>query len=263
MRYLFISALIITFISCEKTKLAQKIEIDPTGKALLKVGYFSPYSTPNNFLIQLKIDTMRVSNLFNYSNVYPGGGFNTGGSGFPDYYAIDPGSRVIKISVPFAGTKNDSLVIFSGTVNLTADTRQTVIITDTAANIQATLITDDVSDPSPTMARAKFFNGIPNSGPLDLYITTTTGVIITAATGINYKQVSSYFEFPANLGAVNFQVVKTGLPLLPANVIAAYGTLPTAAAVGRNYTVLTRGYILTPVSTTDTKRPQVSVILNK
>lgn len=258
---LFIASVVFTLLSCEKTKLAQKDEVDPTGKALVKVGYFTPYSAATNVGVQLVVDGIRVSNTFTYAITYPGGGFNMGGQSNPDYLAVATGSRTLKVSIPKAGTNTDSIVLFTGPVTLAADSRQTVMLTDTGANTMATLVPDVVTAPvGDRTARAKFFNGIPNAGAIDLYIVPPTGVAYVAATNIDYKGVSPYFEFAAGQGSVTFQIVKTGLPNTTANIIASY--VFGSSGFGRNYTILSRGYVLTPVSTTDIRRPFVSVIVN-
>ncbi|MEJ7821690.1 MAG: DUF4397 domain-containing protein [Chitinophagaceae bacterium] len=251
MRYLFISVLLIALISCEKTKLAQKKEIDPAGKALVKVGYFSAYSTRNNFPVQLIIDTLKLGGLFTYGAVQPGG----------EYYAVEPGTRTIKVSVPFINTKNDSLLLFSGSINLTADARQTIMITDTAAKTEATLLNDDVTPPVGNLtSRAKFFNGIPNVGPVDLYVRTPSGVI-NPATNIDYKKVSNSFEFPG-IGNDTFQIVPAGQPytgFTSTNVITT--TIFITSVFGRNYTVVARGYA--GLLVTDTRRAQISLITTR
>lgn len=264
MRYLIVATFIITLISCDKTELAQKTEIDPSGKALVKLGYFSPYSTPTNTFVHSKIDDIRLTNTFQYPIAYPGGGFNMGGNSFADYLAIEAGTKVIKVSIPKTGTNTDSVSLFTGSITLTADTRQTIMITDTMANTQATVISDDVTIPTGNLtARGKFFNGIPNAGALDLYIRTPTGVI-NPATNIEYKKVSNYFEFTAGIGNDTFQIVKTGQAYTgfsSPNVLATY--IFTTSGFGRVYTILSRGYVLTPASTTDLRRPQVSLIVNR
>lgn len=250
----------ILFTACEKNKLAQKVELDPMGSAWLKVGYFMPFSAFNNKSVQVTIDGKRVGSVMTYAIATPGGGYNMGGLINPDYYAVTPGTRAIKISIPNAGTSNDSILYFNGSITVAADLRQTVMLTDTGTNAEATVITDLISDPAPGNARAKFFNGIPNAGAIDLYVTpAATGVSTLLTSGIAYKSTSSYFEFTAGTGALTFAIVRTGMPNIAANQLTTYSF--TASQAGRVYTILSRGYNI--VSTTDNRRPFISLIVNR
>lgn len=243
---------------CDKNKLAQKIELGPEGNALMKVGYFMPFSTINNRNVQVVVDNQRSGSLITYAIANPGGGYNMGGSVNPDYYAVDAGSRLLKISMPVTGSNADSVIVFSGLVNLAADQRQTVMITDTGSAAQATVVTDLIADPAPGNGRAKFFNGIPNAGPIDLYVTLGSTTTLLAS-GVAYKGTSSYFEFAAGVGSLTFAIVRTGMPNIAANQLATYAF--TASQAGRVYTVLSRGY--SGLTTADVRRAQVSLIVNR
>ena len=86
--------------------------------------------------MQLKVDTVRISNLFTYAVAYPGGGFNTLGNNYADYLSVSskPDTK-IAISVPYANTSTDSLLIFTGVFDLEEGKRQTIMLTDTVPNV--------------------------------------------------------------------------------------------------------------------------------
>ena len=264
MRYLIIATLFLGLTACEKNKLAQKIEDSPEGTAYVKLGYFAQYSNVTNVGVQMKIDSVRVSSLVTSPTPYPGGGFNTGGNSYADYLSMEPGTRNLVLSVPKVGTNTDSLVRFNGPVNLTEGIRQTIMITDTGANMAATVIADDITPPSPgTVAKGKFFNGIPGTN-IDFYMRTPSGVIAPAK-NIAYKSVSGYFEFTAGIGNDTLDIVLAGSPYTSATspVLARYIWLAGNIIPGRVYTILSAGYNGLPSTGTDNRRPRVSVVLNR
>ena len=264
MRYLLIATSLLSLVACKKIKLAQKEETNPAGTAYVKIGYFSQYTAANNVGVQLKFDNNRVSTLFTSPTPYPGGGFNTGGNSFADYLSVAPGARNMILSVPNANTANDSVMRFNGTVNLTANVRQTVMLTDTGSNTQATVIQDDITPPETpgNFARAKFFNGMPGS-TLDLYIRSSTG-IMNAATNVAYKGVSSYFDFSAGVSNDTLDVVPTGTTYTSSTTpLARYVWTQSNIVIGRVYTILSAGYPSISYTGTDNRRARVSVVLNR
>ncbi len=270
MKKIFLATLITGFLlsACEKNKLAQKTENSPSGSALVKFGYFTPWLA--NAPVQIKVNDVRVSSIITYAIAYPGGGFNQGGQTFADYIAIDPGQLKspvkITLTVPKVGTNTDSVNLFSGSFTLQPDKRQTIMFTDSTTAIQTTVIADDTQDPVPNQARFKFFNGIPNVGAnIDLYAVSAAGTFLVAS-NIPYKGVSNYFDTPAGAtGNITFSMVKTGLPLSNANLVGGTSTnnpYSTSALLnGRVHTVLARGFA--GVSSTDSRRPLLSIIVNR
>ena len=263
MRYIFLAIIVYGLTSCEKNKLAQKVENDPTGNALVKIGWFSQYIALNNDSVQVKLNGERISGKFTAPTPYPGGGFNTGGNSNADYMALTPGTSNLIVSAPKKMTNIDSIVKFNGSVNLTANIRQTIMLTDTGANTAATVVTDDLTPPlTPGMAKAKFFNGMPGT-TLDFYIRTSTGAIVPAAKNVAYKGVSSYFEFPAGSSVDTLDVVNAGATYPTTTPLARYVWAQTNIIAGRVYTILSAGYPTIGYLTTDNRRARVSVVLNK
>jgi hypothetical protein len=263
MRYTLLAIMILGLAACEKNKLAQKVETDPTGTASVKLGYFSQYIAANNVGVQAKFDTTRISNTFTSPTPYPGGGFNTGGNSFADYLAIEPGTRNLIISIPKANSRVDSVIRFNGPVNLTANLRQTIMLTDTGANTAATVLIDDITAPTgASVARAKFFNGMPGT-TLDFYIRSSLGIFV-GPKNIPYKSVSNYFDFPAGLSNDTLDVVNTGTNYTTATVpLARYVWASTNIIPTRVYTILSAGYPTIAYTTSDNRRARVSVVLNR
>lgn len=263
MRYTFLAIIILGLTACEKNKLAEKVEIDPSGTASVKLGYFSQYIAANNVGVQAKFDNERVTNTFTSPTPYPGGGFNTGGNSFADYLSIAAGTRNLIISIPKAGSSSDSVVRFNGPVNLTPDVRQTVMLTDTGANTAATVVIDDITTPmGNSVARAKFFNGMPGT-TLDFYIRSSQGIFI-GPKNIAYKSVSSYFDFPAGLSNDTLDVVNAGTTYTTTTVpLARYVWLQANIIPTRVYTILSAGYPTIPYTGSDNRRARVSVVLNR
>jgi hypothetical protein len=273
MRHISFVVLLALFFSCEKNKLAQKIEIDPTGSALVKFGYFTPWV--RNVPIHIKVNDVRISNTITYALCFPGGGFNQGGQTFADYIAVNAEQLKmpvkISLAIPKSGTNEDSVVLYTGNISLEINKRQTIMFTDSVPNIQATVISDEVpAGALPialTNARFKFFNGIPNVGTnIDLYAVSNSGTFLVAS-NIPYKGVSGYFDMPAGVaaGTITFRMIRTGQTNTDANLVGGsstghpYGT--SSLLNGREYTILARGF--TGVSSTSTIRQQVTINVNR
>ena len=263
---LIITSFFVLFAGCEKTKLSQKIEVDPAASARVKFGYFTPVSSVTNAGVQLKVNGIRVSNLLTYAITFPGGGFNQGGQTFADYINVDENATqlpvTLKLSIPAFNTNTDSVSLFTGPVNLVSNSKQTVMFTDTFPNIQATVLKDDTPDPAPGAAKFKFFNGIPNGGNIDFYVVSSAGTFL-AASNIPYKGVSGYFETPVSgLGNITFSMIRAGMPNIPANLIGGGSSTnhpynATLLLNGRIYNVNARGY--NGVVLTDARRPQPTI----
>lgn len=240
--------------SCKKNTLRLTNDQLVEDQAYLKVGYFTAWA--RNPGVQVKMNNQRVSNNLTYAISFPGGGLNMGGSLNNDYLAMPAGNNSIKLSIPKAGTNEDSVELFSGSVDLALNKKQTVFLTDTVPNIQATVVADPIIDDVLFgFARMKFFNGIPNWPSIDLYVVTASAGTIVVP-DIRYRGVSAPFDVP--IGSTTFQIVRAGQPNIAANQLATYNTTPTSQRI---YTVLTRGYV-GPVSP-DIRRPFISLIVNR
>ena len=251
---------VLIFSSCEKNKFSLKETNFIDGKAQLKVNFVSSYR--NNPAVQLKIDDVRVSNNYTYFTPFPGGDLNTGGGNYADYLSVDPGSHTVQISIPNAGTNNDSLVLATATVDLTTDKTYSLYFADTAANTIAKLLEDDLSSPDSGYIKFRFINLMPDlPAGLDLYYGTgfTSTTSTKVAGPILYQGVSDYFTVALNTGS-SWSIRPAGaLPTTTA--IATYASASTVVNQ-RVFTITSRGYN-SITSTTDPRRRLFSFIYNR
>jgi len=240
--------------SCKKNVLRVSPYDLTDGQALLKINYASPYAA--NPSVQIKINGIRVSPAtINYPTPFPGGGLNTNGTNFADYFSVTPGKDSVVISIPKKNTNEDSLVVFATTVTTVANEYQTLHITDTAANTQTVYILDPANKPDSGFVKYKFVNLIPNSTGIDLYFGATK-----LLSNFAYKQVSDTFSLPAgNSLAWSIRAAGAAVPLNTIMNRAVYTSASTVANQ-RVFTIYAAGYI----GLTDATRPaRVSFIYNK
>ncbi len=245
---------------CEKNKFNLKDTTFIEGNAQLKVNFVSSYK--NNPAVQLKIDDVRVSNSYTYFTPFPGGGLNTGGGNYADYLAVSPGSHTVQISVPNAGTNNDSLVLATATVDLTADKTYSLYFADTAANTISKLMEDDLSSPDSGYIKFRFINLMPDlPAGLDLYFGTgyTSTTSVKVAGPILYQGASDYFTVALNTGS-SWSIRPAGA----AATTTAIATYASASSVvnQRVFTITSRGYN-SITSTSDVRRRLFSFIYNR
>ncbi|MFL5743041.1 MAG: DUF4397 domain-containing protein [Niastella sp.] len=246
-------AILFACTGCEK-KTERVADFAPPGsdQAFLKVNYASAYQKSSS--VQLKINDIRVSNPFTYAYPFPGGGLNTQGSSDPTYFAVAPGKVGISISYPKLNSNVDSLVLYSGTVNLEANKHYTFHIADTAANTQGILMNEDFVAPDADGSKYRFVNLMPNLPALDLYFGSTL-----VAANVPYKGSSPYFTLlrtttPSQWAIRPAGAAATSTPLTTYTVAPATYSIPYQ----RELTVFARGYS-TITGTTDVRRAQISL----
>jgi hypothetical protein len=220
------------FAAC--TKNSAKIPYvltDQPSKALLKINYESPYfANPN---VQLKLNDVRVSNIINYRSPFPGGGLNTLGNSLPDYLEVNPGSVKLSVAMPKAGTDIDSANVYSTTLSLEGGKYYIAHITDTAANTQTVLQTQDISKVDSGFSKYTFVNLMPNVAAIDVYFGTTV-----VAPNVPYKGISNVFQLGftnANAWAIR---PAGAAPTSTALATYAVGSVPNQ----RIFTVFAIGY---------------------
>lgn len=234
--------------SCKKNVLTVSPYDYTDGKALLKINYSSPYA--KNPAVQIKINGEKVSSLVTYSTPYPGGGLNTGGNTYADYLSVNPGMNSLRLSIPKAGSTDDSVVLYETSINLFADQYQTVHFTDTAANTQAVWVRDADNKPDSGLVQYTFVNLIPGSN-LDLYFGTTK-----VASDVAYKQATAPFTLPAGTSNTWSLRMAGGTTTIG----TTYSSTSTVANQ-RVFTVYSRGYLGLP--TTDIRSAKISFAYNK
>lgn len=234
--------------ACKKNVLTVSPYDYTDGDALFKINYACPYAL--NPAVQIKINGVRVSNGITYTTPFPGGGLNTGGSNNSDYLNVTPGANTISLSIPKVGSGEDSIVIYTTTVNTIADTYQTLHVTDTAANIQSVLLTDASNKADSGIAKYRFINLIPNAS-VDLYFGT-----VKMASNVAYKAATDTFSIASgSTGAWSLRLAGGATTL---------GTTYTSTSTTVNqrvFTIYSRGY--SGLATSDIRSPKISFLYNK
>lgn len=249
---LLLGAMVIAAGSCSKKAdyTADRTFVTP-GDALLKINYLSAYAL--NPGVQIKINGQRVSGLITGRTPFPGGGYNTNGSNFPDYLAVSPGSTTVSITIPKKNTNVDSVVLFTTTVNTVAGKNISLHVSDTLAKTKALAIEDDLSIPAPNYSSYTFVNMIPNAPSVDIYYGTTL-----MASGVGYLGSSKVFTNLVQTVAGTWSIRETGT-LPTSTALATYSSLNTSINQ-RAYTVFASGY---KGSTATNTKPYVSFLLKR
>lgn len=244
-------ALVFVAGSCNKdTEYLATRSFPDANTTYLKINYGSMY--PTNPGVQLSVNGERVSGLITGRTPFPGGGFNTNGSNFPDYLALKSGANTLSIAIPKKNTNTDSIVLFSTNLTLDAAKNYTAHITDTGSKTKALLI-EDVLDFADTTSRYRFVNLMPNVPLIDLYYGTTL-----VSTGIPYLGSSVYFDRPTPAASAAWTIRETGT--LPASTALATYTSANTYIKGRMYSAFALGY---KGQTATATKPYISFLLNK
>ncbi|OQP65595.1 DUF4397 domain-containing protein [Niastella populi] len=256
-KYIMLTGMVIagaaTIYSCKKNTISVAPFDVASDQALFKLNYACPYRGIG--AVQIKIDGNRVSNNITYNTPFPGGGLNTGGSNNADYMSLTPGEHTVSLSVPKVGSGEDSIPVYTTTVNVQAKTYYTLHVADTTANTFSLLLTDLDNKPDSGISKFSFVNLIPGSA-IDLYYGTTK-----VASNIGFKNSTDTFSLAAGASA-QFAIRLAG---------AAPGTTPLATYPTTNstysipnqrvYTAYARGYL--GLVSPDTRRAQLSLLFNK
>ena len=171
----------------------------------------------------------------------------------PWYMSLHPGVTNVSLSLPKAGSSDDSVVLTTKYLELSGDSYYSAFITDTAANTQLVLVNENVEVPAESTSRFKFVNLMPNQVALDLYF---AGNLV--AGNIPYKGVSPEFTLPyKSSGQWAIRVAGTA-PTSTAMVVYPTGTGVQTIPNQRIMTVYSRGYSGATVN----RAPGLSLIYN-
>ncbi|WP_462221680.1 DUF4397 domain-containing protein [Ferruginibacter sp.] len=248
---LLISIIAITAGCTKKIEYLAERTFITTDNALLKINYLSAYAA--NPGVQLAINNTRVSGLITGRTPFPGGGYNTNGSNFPDYLAVTPGTNTLSIAIPKKGTNTDSVLLFTASLTMAANKNYTAHVSDTAAKTKVVLIEDNLSYVDAGTSKYRFVNMMPNVPFIDLYYGTTK-----VATGIPYLGFSNYFSLPFSTTVTSWDIRETGTSPT-STVLATYSSTNTTLNQ-RIYTAFALGY---KGSTATNTKPYISFLLNQ
>jgi hypothetical protein len=233
----FILLVVTIIISCEKNDLRLTQFDLPADKAYVRFVFLSP-NTPS---VVIKVNDVKVN------------GANTSGSAglFPsittaaDYSATIPNGN-LKLSLVNAGTSNDSVVIFTNTLNLTANKFYTTTLADTGVDRTVFSLEDDISYADSGFFRIRMINAMPKSPAINLVridsTNATTVVRDTIARNIAFKSSSSFITTSVSPA--------TGYTTLRFRVVNANGTqigatitpLAVATASKRSFSFFASGF---------------------
>jgi len=99
----------------------------------LKINLGFAYTINYNTLL-LKINDSTVSSPLATRTPFPGGGYNTNGSNFALYLAVNQGDNKVSVVIPKFGTSVDSVVLYSTKINIPDNSPYTLHIADTLVN---------------------------------------------------------------------------------------------------------------------------------
>lgn len=253
--FLLISAALMTITACKK-QIAEPValfRIPDVDAAKLKINFASIHR--NNPSVQIKLNNERVSNLITARTPFPGGGFNTGGDNRPDYLALKPGEAAVSISLPNAGTSQDSVKLLSAQVTLQSRKYYTLHTADTGTNIKTLLIEDDATNAPAGFSKYRFVNLIPDASAIDLYYGPTL-----VASNVPYLGNTQVFTMAVPATALAWTIRVAG-SAPTSTALATYTSANTNLAT-RSYTAFAMGYRAV-TSTSDVRRPFISFFLNQ
>lgn len=180
------------FIACEKNELRLTQYELPADKSFVRFVFLSP-NTPS---VMIKVNGIKI----NGSNTPGNGGLFPSTSTNPDYAAVVPDGAV-RLSLPNTGTANDSVLIYTGSLSLTANKYYSVVLSDTGADRTLFAVEDKLGAlPDSGFANIRFINGLGKSGPLSLIkIDSTSATVVardTLVRNIAFKSGTEFIKVP-------------------------------------------------------------------
>ncbi len=111
--------------------------------------------------------------------------------------------------VELAGT--DTVVLVVQDIELMADTAYTAVAFDTAANIQALLLVDELTGVPAGNVRVRAVHTAPALGQVDVYA-VAAGALLPLYTDLDFGEVGQYLEVPAAATTLGVDVDDDGTP---------------------------------------------------
>ncbi|HJV18253.1 MAG TPA: DUF4397 domain-containing protein [Sediminibacterium sp.] len=224
-------------------------------KVILGFAYTVDYNT-----MVIKINDKVVSNALQTRTPFPGGGYNTRGSNFPNYLSVPQGSNKIAVVIPKKGTAEDSIVLYTTNITIPDNAPYTLHIADTAANTQSKLVKNEIAKVDTGHCRFRFVNLIPNLPAVDIYLNgqlIKNNVAFMAATDTFTLKTGVNAPGYVSGNATTWDVRPAGAAITT-KAIATYSSGNTLQSE-RVMTIFTMGYS----GSTGTRLPYVSFTLDK
>ncbi|HVF82531.1 MAG TPA: hypothetical protein VM884_11375 [Flavisolibacter sp.] len=189
--YKFLTAILLlstAIVSCKKADLSTTETIVPTDKAFVRIGLYSP-GTPS---VMIKANDVKLNGNTTSGN----GGIFPATVGFPDYAAVAPGST-FKLSLPNAGTQNDSVVLFNSKLDIQARKFYSLTLADTGVNRTAFFIEDEFVPQKDSILNVRLINAMVGSNLNLIRIDSNSASDVvrdTLARNIPYKGTSGFIQ---------------------------------------------------------------------
>lgn len=232
-------------------------------KAIVKINMASVY--PDDRFMIVKFNDVRITPRIQARQPYPGGGYNTRGPSSSEFLMVDGGNVNVKICLPKkVDDGKDSIVLYSGNVQLRAGGRYTLHVTDTAANTKLITTEENFVLPDSAYASYRFINLMPNVPSIDLYYgffntaaaSQTPAQDSLVARDIKFGEISP--QFILHRGASKtFKIRPAGAAVTNETVLAFYANAGSTLNQ-RQYTCYALGYA---GQTSTAMKPYVSFML--
>lgn len=189
---IYFAAMILVANACGKTELRTSENIFTTDKSLVKFVLLSP-GTGN---VMIKANDVKVNSLsFGSSGIFPGIVNSSS-----EYVALSPNST-ISFALPFAGTGNDSIVLFKGNITTEAGKSYSATLADTGIDRTLFVVNDNAGElPMDSTYSIRLINAMAKSPSLSLIRVDSTNatqvVRDTLIRNIAYKSASDYVNVP-------------------------------------------------------------------
>lgn len=268
-RYLFFVILMVLFSStifngCKDTiQDFGAVDFISEDKAIVKINMASVY--PDDRFMIVKFNDIRVTPRIQAREPYPGGGYNTRGPSSSEFLMVDGGNVNVKVCLPKkVDDGQDSIVLYSGMIDLKAGGRYTLHVTDTAANTKLITTEESFVLPDSAYASYRFINLMPNVPAIDLYYgffntavaSQTPAQDSLVATNIKFGEISP--KFILHRGASKtFKIRPAGAAVTNETVLAFYANAGSTLNQ-RQYTCYALGY---SGQTSAAMKPYVSFML--
>lgn len=188
--YIIIVLLACVTTGCKKNVLTLTQYSLPTDKAYVRFSLLSPGTTS----VMIKVNDVKVNGAVTSGS----GGLFPSVTNSPDYASVPPNST-FRLSLPNAGTGNDSVLIYNGTFTVEAGKFYAVTLADTGIDRTVFAVEDKMS----ALADSGFFkirlvNAMAKSPALNLVrVDSTSSTVVvrdTIARNIAFKSATDFIK---------------------------------------------------------------------
>lgn len=128
------------------------------------------------------------------------------------YKAFPPGTMTIRLDTA-RSIGNDPPGVAARVAEVTfptqADTYYSVYAIGTVQQVEAVVLPDDLSLPSPGKAKIRIMHFSPDAGPVDVVLTGGVAAPVVLASGLDYKGVKEFFEIDPGTYTMEVRVAGT------------------------------------------------------